>query len=545
MPSLNGIFDIARSGLNAAQEALDVTSHNIANVNTPGYTRQRAVLEAKDPVSFGGHFFGTGAKVKGVERVYDRFIALQLNDARSGLSTDKSRSAILNDLEGILNDLGGAGLSKPIDTFFNSFEELSADPSSRPARQAVLSSGIVLGDAFKSVDSRIRRNISNVNGEISGIVKDINDLSSQVAALNKQIQGIDISGASSNDLKDKRDVLLGKLADKIGVTTIESAPGAVDVVTDGGFSLVSGVNSTNLSVGVNGDNNLLTDVTYKGVNLAATLKSGELKGFIDGRSDLTEALGSLNKLAASVIKEVNVQHRAGYGLDSSTGQDFFTPMNIDTAKMSHNTGGAVVSGGTVTDPAALTLDDYEVRFSGPANFVVVNTASNSVVTSGAYTSGAAINFDGISVTITDSPTPPAAGDVFSLSATKSAAINMDVSITNTSVIAASSTVAGLPGDNTNALALSGLRDNPLVQGSTFASFYQGLVSDIGTKSSDAENNVSVKTAVLSQLETQRASISGVSMDEEAINMIKLQKAFEASARLLSTASKMFSALLNL
>ncbi|MFQ5480457.1 MAG: flagellar hook-associated protein FlgK [Thermodesulfobacteriota bacterium] len=545
MPSLNGIFEIARTGLNASQEALNVTSHNISNVNTPGYTRQRATLEAKDPVSFGGHFFGTGVDVKGVERVYDRFVALQLNDARSGLSADSSRAGILKDLEGVLNDLGGAGISKPLDDFFNSFEELSSDPSSRPARQAVLSGGIVLSDAFKNVDSRIRREITNVNGEIAGIVKDINDLSAQVAALNKEIQGTDINGASSNDLKDKRDVLLGELAGKIGITTIESSPGVVDVVTDGGFSLVAGVTSTKLTVSVNGDNNLLTEVTYKGANLAKSMKSGALKGVIDGRNDLTEALDNVNLLSATIIKEVNVQHRAGYGLDSGTGVDFFTPMNIDTAKMSANSGGALISGGTVTDPSALTLDDYEVRFSDPANYIVVNLGTNSVVTSGAYTSGAAINFDGISVTVTDSPTAPAAGDVFSISATKSAAMNMGVSITSTSAIAASSTAAGLPGDNTNALALSGLRDKPLVSGATLDAFYQGIVSDTGTKANDAENNAGVKEAVLAQIEIQRTSVSGVSIDEEAINMIKLQKAFEASARLLSTANEMFNTLLNI
>ncbi len=545
MPSLNGIFEIARTGLNASQEALDVTSHNIANVNTPGYTRQRAVLEAKDPVSFGGHFFGTGVQVSGVERVFDRFIALQLNDARSGLSAESSRSGVLSDLEGILNDPAGAGISKPLNDFFNSFEELSSDPTSRPARQAVLSNGTVLGDAFKNMDSRIRLDITNVNNEIKGIVNKINDLSAQVADLNKQIQALDINGASSNDLKDKRDALLGALAGNIGISTIESSPGVVDVVTDGGFSLVSGVTSTALAVRVDGDNNLLTKVTYNGTNLTDKITSGSLKGFIDGRADLTGTLESLNRLSATVIKEVNIQHRAGYGLDSSTGQDFFTPMQVDTSAMSQNTGGASISGGTVTDPSALTLDDYEVRFSGSASYVVVNLNTNAVVASGAYVSGSAITFDGISLTITDSPTGPAAGDAFSVSATKSSAMHMGVAITNTAAVAASSTLAGLPGDNTNALALSGIRDKPLVKGSTLGGFYQGLVSETGTKASETENNVSVREAVMAQIETQRASVSGVSIDEEAVSMIKLQKAFQAAAKLLTTADDMYNTLLNI
>ncbi len=545
MPSLNGILDIASTGLNASQEALNVTSHNISNVNTPGYTRQRATLDAKDPVSFGGHFFGTGVAVSGVERVFDRFITLQLNDARSGLSAETSRGGVLQDLEGILNDLGGTGISKPLDDFFNAFDELSSDPTSRPARQAILSNGTVLSDTFKNMDNRIRRGINNVNNEISGVVKEINGISAEVAALNKQIQGLDLNGASSNDLKDKREVLLGRLADKIGISTIENSSGAVDVVTEGGFSLVSSNTSSSLSVSVNGDNNLLSDVTYNGSKLTNKISSGSLKGFIDGRADLTSALDTLNRLSASVIKEVNVQHRAGYGLDSSTGQDFFTPTHVDTAKLSQNTGGALISGGSVTDPSALTLDDYEVRFSSPSNYVVVNLNTKALTASGAYTSGSAINFDGISLTITNSPSGPVAGDAFSVSTTKSAAMNMTVSLTDTAAVAASATLAGLPGDNTNSLALSALRDKAALQGSTFTAFYQGLVSEVGTKTNETDNNISVREAVKAQLETQRASVSGVSIDEETVNMIKLQKAFQASAKLLTTVNDMFSSLLNI
>jgi len=543
MPSLNGIFSIARTGLNASQEALDVTSHNIANVNTPGYTRQRAELRARDAVKFGNQFFGTGVDVSNVERVYDRFIGLQLNDAKSGLSADTSRAGILQDLEGILNDLGGAGLSKPLDDFFNSFEELSTDPASRLARQAVLSSGAVLSDAFANMDARLRRGIGNVNSGIAGMVDGINNLTAEIAGLNKEIQALDIGGASSNDLKDRRDNLISELAGKIGVTTIESSPGVIDVVTDGGFSLVSGVTSTSLGVRVNKDNNLLTEVTYKGADLTGGITSGSLKGYIDGRSDLTSALDSLTTLGAAVIKEVNVRHRAGFGLDSSTGLDFFTPMNVETAKKSRNTGGALISGGAITDPSLLTLDDYEIRFSGPSNYVVVNMGDNSVVTSGAYTSGSAITFDGLSVTITDSPAGPLAGDAFSVSATKSAAMHIGVALADTAQIAASGTSSGLPGDNSNALLLSGLRDAASVNGSTFSGFYQGLISETGTKANETENNLQASQAVVDQITTRRDSISGVSMDEETVNMIKLQKAFEAAAKLMTTANEMFDTLL--
>ncbi len=545
MPSLNGILSIAGTGLNASQEALDVTSHNIANVNTPGYTRQRAVLRARDPLVFGGMYFGTGVEVSGVERVYDRFIGVQLNDARSGFSANTSRAGVLQDLEGILNDLGGTGLSKPLDDFFNSFEELSTDPSSRPARQAVLSSGAVLGDAFTNMDTRLRRDISNVNSEIRGIVKEINNLTAEVAHLNGQIQGLEINGASSNDLKDKRDEVLGELAGKIGITTIESESGVVDVMTDGGLSLVSGLTHSTLSVAADKDNSLLTTVTYNGADLTSTITTGELGGYLHGRADLVSALHSLNLLAASVTKEVNVQHRAGYGLDSSTGLDFFSPMIVETTKKSQNTGGALISGGTITDPSALTLDDYEIRFSGPLDYVVVNTGTNAVVKKGTYTSGSAITFDGLSVTIADGATGPVGGDTFGISVTNSAAMHISVSLSDPSEVAASGTSTGLPGDNSNALALSALRDKTAVNGSTFSAYYQGLVAEVGTKANETGNNLSVSEAVVSQLEFQRDSVSGVSMDEETVNMIKLQKAFEASARLMTTVDKMFDTLLSI
>jgi len=220
-------------------------------------------------------------------------------------------------------------------------------------------------------------------------------------------------------------------------------------------------------------------------------------------------------------------------------------MNIDTAKKSQNTGGALISGGTITDPSALTLDDYEVRFSGPSNYVVVNIEINVVVTTGTYTSGSAITFDGISVTITDSTTGPAAGDTFAVSATKSAAMHMSVSITDPAKVAAASTSAGLPGDNTNAISLSALRESTTIKGSTFSAYYQGLVSETGTKANETGNNLAVSEAVVSQLELQRDSVSGVSMDEEAVNMIKLQKAFEAAAKLMTTVNEMFDTLLRI
>ncbi len=544
MSNLNSVLDIAKTALLTNQKAINVTSHNIANANTPGYTKQTAVIEAMDPVNYGGLYYGTGVTVSSIERVYDSFQATQIRSANSELSKYDSLGTHLSAVENVINDFSGEGLSSSIDKFFNSFSDLASSPATGAERSALLSNAGVLSDEFNNISSTVKQNISQINSGMSATVDRINTLGSQIAELNRQITTVEVAGTSANDLRDQRDNLLKELSSMADISTVENKDGKIDVYISGSF-LVAGVKVSPLSVAINPENPDVYNIMSNGMALNGRLTGGSLKGDLDGISYLKDTLSRLDYLAASLVKNVNLTHRSGYGLDGSTGVDFFSGPSVYTSSSSRNTGGAVIAGGTVSDLSQLTLDDYEVRFSGPSKYTIVDTNTNAVVSSGAYTSGSPITFDGLSFTITDNTGAPAAGDTFTVSATKNASQYIGVAITDGNKIAASSSSATLPGDNTNATALANLRNSVTTGGMSFSNYYNSIVTDVGTAVSEANSNKSAQQNVAQQLDQARQSTSGVSLEEEAISLIKLQRAYEAAAKVMSTASAMFDSLLSI
>jgi len=544
MATLNGVFDIARSALQAHQKALNVTSHNISNANTPGYTRQRVVLETSDPVNFGGLFFGTGTDVATVQRVYDSFQTIQLRDASSSLSRFETRGQHLAGLESILNDFDGAGLSSRLDAFFNSAADVAANPSSYGERAALLSNARVLSDTFNHAADNFDKNLADVNSEISHKVDDINGLAVRIAGFNEQISSVELSGTSANDLRDKRDMLLEELSGLVDIKVTENDIGQVDVYVGGSF-LVAANKTATLSVRPSPSDTDTPMLLLNGGTINDRITGGSLKGDIEGLEYYKDARERVNILSASIVKEVNLLHARGYGLDGATGEDFFTPLSVYTNANSANTGGAVIAGGTVTDPGALTLDEYEIRFAGPGSYSVVNLSDDSVVSTGAYTSGAAITFEGLSVVVTDSPKTPQAGDRFVVSPTRRAASGMSVALADPKKYAASGSAAGLPGDNTNAMEIADLKDGLLVADATFGQYYSRLVTDLGTAANDARINYEAQGKFTQELRAAKETVSGVSIEEEAINLVKLQRAYEAAAKVMSTVDQMMETILRL
>ncbi|MBI5587081.1 MAG: flagellar hook-associated protein FlgK [Deltaproteobacteria bacterium] len=544
MASLNSVLDIAKTSLLANQKAISVTSHNISNANTPGYTRQKAVLETMNPViGPGGLLFGTGVNITSIERVYDSFQGVQLRAAGSKLSGYDTGQGLMKTLESTLYDANGSGLSSPLDGFFNAFHNVANNPASSAERSTLLSNATILADRFNSVNTSIRQNLTNINNEVGAQIDKVNTLSRQVAELNNQISTVEIAGITANDLRDKRDLLLDNISKIINITTRENNNGVMDVYTSRGSFLVEGVKASPLTAGVNDSNPFLSDIISNGSVITNTINGGSLKGLIDASGKYQETIDKVNLMAATLIKAVNVQHRAGFGLDGSTGVDFFAPANVYTKPSFSNTGGAAISAGAVTDQSLLTVNDYEIRFINPSNYTIVNKSTNAVVLNGAYTSGSAIAFDGLSFVISNNTGAPAAGDAFTISTTRYAAQNMRVAVTNTDRVAAASSAATLPGDNTNALTMADIKNSPVLNGSTLNQYFNALVADIGVVTNSAATNRDAQSKVVEELQLARDSISGVSLEEEAVSLIKLQKAYEASAKVMATADKMFDALL--
>jgi flagellar hook-associated protein 1 FlgK len=545
--SLTGTLNIAKTALLASQKAIGVVSHNIANADTEGYSRQRSSFLSLATINVGGLLFGTGVEVSSVKRVYDAFQQAQLIDSYSQYARYQYKEATLNQIEYLLNDLGGTGLLDEIDDLFASFGDLSNNPSSYAERAVVLSRGEQLADGFRNVDTNIRSDLVDINQQMEALVFNVNTLSSQLASLNYEIAISEAGGqnADANDLRDKRDMVINDIARIIDINTLENDVGQIDVYLSGGGFLVTGVEVGVLTLSTNADYPIGYDLVSHGTVMNDKIVGGALKGLIEAADYNREVLGKLDLLAATIVRDVNVQNQAGYGLDSTTGNDFFSAPGVYTRANTTNSGGAQVTASSVTNLAGLTFNDYEIRFADATNYVVVNITTNSVTATGSYTSGNAITFDGLSVTVTDNTGTPLAGDVYTISSTRDAARSISMGITDTDKIAASATLATLPGDNTNALALAALKDFSSISGNTFSEYYAQIVADIGIELNTAASNAEARERIVQQMEVQRASISGVSMEEEAVELIKLQRAYEAAAQLMRTVDEMYDTLLNI
>ena len=271
-------------------------------------------------------------------------------------------------------------------------------------------------------------------------------------------------------------------------------------------------------------------------------------------------IGKVDKLAAGIINEMNKLHYYGYGLDGYTENNFFNPLSVSTNISDDNTGSASINVGTVYDNSVLTLDDYEIRFTGAATFEIYNVTDgtqvmdariNGVVDndgSFAYINGNDIEFEGIRVVITDGAIGLTSGDIFTVDSTGDAAKNMMLNpdvVNDVNKIATSEDGSG--NDNLNALAIAGLRNGNYMSNNTtsFDGYYSGLIGEIGVDAQNASRSFLYKQTMVEQLTSRRESISGVNLDEEMANLIRYQQAFTASARMITLVDEMMDELLNL
>jgi len=536
-----GLFEIGKSTLFASQTALSVTGNNIANVNTPGFSRQEVILEVANPAAIGGGYMGMGVKVSDIKRHYDRFIQSQLTGQHQNYGRSFALNQTLSQIEQIFNEAKDMGLSASLTDYFNAWNEVATNPEGQPQRTVLLQEANGLTSTAKSMERGILDTLRHTNEEIKDIVDRINSIASDIARLNGKIVQIEAGESSGKaiDLRDQRDRLLNELSDLVEFTSYEDRNGSITVVV-GMRNLVFGEKTNTLSTGINdgGDNDLFLD----GINITTRINKGRLGGLMAVREDIeSNSLKNLRRLIASLIKETNLIHRSGYGLDASTGNDFFDSLQLSTRDYSQ---GADITSATITDLSQLTLDEYDITFDAANNYYVYNKQTGSLVTSGAYTPGNPINFDGIEVVITGTISPT---DRFFVSPLTDAIRNFGVAITDTNKIAAAQSVMSLPGDNKNALQIAQLGDTAIgnLGSSTFTSYYRGIVSSVGSKSKAASDSLKFDENLLNEIQNRRESISGVSLDEEAANLIRFQRSFEAGARMIKVTDELLQTILDL
>lgn len=468
MPDIYGILSTASRSLLTQQKAIDVTGQNIANVNTPGYSRQRVVMEPSTPINFEPGQMGTGVKAAEIQRIYDSFIGGQINGENASLGQWEATESGLSRIELIFNESGGAGLEQAMGEFWSAWQDLANNPSGYPERTALLSRSDTLARTFNSMSENVQQIQMDYDRTVVGTVDEINGLSRQIVDLNGKIGEVEIAGQNSNDYRDQRDQLLKELAKLIDVTTFENERGQVTVMTGRGTALVQSPHAYELATVTNAEglqNVVWTDRSgTTAIDITEDITGGELKGWLDVRDGYArDYLDRLDDLAGTIMTEVNAVHRNGFGMtDDATGVP-------------------------VTD---------QPFFAG-------TTASSMAV---------------------------------------DAAIVADVNR-----IAAAATAATVPGDNRNAMAMVGLQGALTMNANstTFDNYYSALASGVGNDVRNAGANHEYEEAMVAHLENYRESVSGVSLDEEMVNLVKFQHAYQAAAKVITTVDDMLDTVLRM
>ncbi len=546
MSGISHIFNIARSGIQAHQQGISTTSHNIANIDTKGYSRQQVVLETNRPAE---GVIGSGVQVGEVRRVVDVFLEDQLTAVTEELGFATARNNFLIQADGIFTETENTGLSLAISEFFNALRDVATNPESTIQRTVLFAKADSLVAGMVSHAQGLQQIRLDANREIERHVETINGLAIRIASLNDEIFKAESSGREAPDLRDQRTVLLNEMAGLVEVEQVQMRDGIGIMV--GGQLLVGGNHANALATIPDADNPPLHDVGFVRSDgsvfaISDHIEGGEIGGLLTLRdTDIVGFQDRLDRLAAVLVNEFNLQHQSGFGLDGSTALNFFTSLTPN-APLAHDRNVGTVTGNsvTITDPTLLTFQNYELQFTGPTAYTIIERETGGTVGSGTYSSGTPISIDGLDVLLTGTP---ALGDRFQFSAHGGAAGMLSRSLTNTDQVAAAGSLAGLPGDNTNSLALIGLhtgRHNVLGD-ITLNDYHTITMGNVGSTTRESEVSLTTTTAEAEQVKKLREGVSGVSLDEELANLLTFQRSFEASARMITVADELFQTILGM
>jgi flagellar hook-associated protein 1 FlgK len=434
----NGIYGIGLSGLAAAQAGLATAGHNIANVNTPGYSRQLAIQGTRAPQFTGDGWFGTGVDVTTVRRVYSDFLGAQANRAGAGASQLDAYRTELGKLDNLFGD-PASGLAPALNDFFSAVNAVAQNPANTPARQALLSTAQGFTSRLRQQDEALAGMRAANNQQLQSAVGTINSLASQIAELNRRIsEATAASPNPPNDLLDQRDALVTSLNQQIGATAVPQDDGSLNVFLSNGQGLVVGQTAGTLVARPNPDDpqNLEVGLSIGGSVLrftADTLAGGQIGGLLQYRDGpLTDARNALGRIAINVAASFNDQHKLGLDLSGAFGGDFFTVPSPVITNATTNTGSATV-GAAIASAGALAASDYRLAFDG-TNYRITRLSDDTTTTYASLPQ----TVDGVTFSLTGGT--PAAGDRFLIQATQFAAGNLKVAIGDPARVAAAGPV---------------------------------------------------------------------------------------------------------
>ena len=634
------MFSIGLSGLNAAQNALNTVSNNISNVYTPGYNREITVLNESNNNS--------GVRVADIERQYNTFVAAQLNNAKSQSSALNVYSTQVTQIDNLLADRE-AGLAPLMQDFFSSLEDLASAPSDPASRQGVLGSANTLSAQFRSFDGYLQDLQSGVNGQIKDEITQINNTTTQIASINREISLARAQlGEAPNSLLNQRDQMISELNERMDIRLNIQDGKTYNLTLPNGQPLVTGDTAYKLEAIESPSDPQRVIVGYRegsqgNGNVVALdeglISGGALGGLMSFRSEtLDKTQNQIGQLATSLALSFNEQHQQGVDLQGDQGEAFFSLGKPNAYFNAENGGSASVEATfDLEGVSALKATDYSIKVTDaaatPPTFEVTRKDDGSLVDFEFEDTSDTLSFGGVNVVFTDFNTAQN-GDRFEVQPVRRAAGGMDSNITDLDKIAAASLVeskgdldiseltaasgafsdnesyelnvddtgdlavmpttptvtvtrgdsvltSGTPleagdkisidglsftldalpvgeaslvisrsdasaGDNRNALALQNMQAESIVGGSASVSgAYASIVSDVGNRTNIVQVNLDARQGLTDQLKAVQQSESGVSLDEEAANLIRFQQYYQANARVIDTASNIFDTILGL
>jgi len=623
--------DLLQNGANALsafKRAITTTSHNIANLNTEGYSRQKVNLATRQPLDTPVGAIGNGVRVAGIERINSEFATARLFDATSNHARDEAHHA----LAGRIDDLVASdalSMAPALDTFFSSLEDASTDPGATATRQALIAGADALADRFRALHSQLDDTAVQLDDRRRASVDTINELAGSLARINGEISAQSGGGTrqiASADLLDERERLVGQLTEQVDLQILEQDDGSLNISIGNGVALVTGRRVNRMSV-VPGERPGRAQVMIEAGNgiarVGEQLSGGALGGLqtfaVQTLAPITHRLG---QMAQAFAARMNEAHAAGIDLRGVRGAQWFTTGEPSVAADPGNSASAPPTV-TIDDAGALKPADYDLRFDGALWQI---TRSNDGFTTSA---GSPIALDGL---IFDMPAGAAGGDRFTISATGTAAGNLNALLSDPDALALASPIrgdtplgntgntrvdrlasvdptdpaftdevvltftgptsydlvdaasgatiaGGVPwqsgdtidangwslvldgtpavgdrhrvvpnpdggGDNRNALDMVRLRREATVEGrDSFDEAFGGLVGEIGTRTRSLATRVQTLSALESEARSQRDAVSGVDLDEEAVNLTKNQQAYQAAAQVITVADDLFKTIL--
>jgi flagellar hook-associated protein 1 len=344
MSSLFGTLSIATGALAAEQGAMDATTNNVANDNTPGYSRLRPVLTESDPVVLGSVTYGQGVTLQKLESLRDPILQLRIQEEIQQQGQLNTFVSAMQQAQVQFTSSSG-DIGSQISNFFASLNQLSTDPTNLSLRQGVLTAAGNLASVFRNTSANLTQQRTNIDLSVTQAVQQVNTLTGQIATLNTQISQLQGVNQDASAFVDQRDVLIGQLSGLIDVSTIQSDKG-LTLTTSNGTPLVVGGQSFALSTQTNASG--FQDVYAQGADITAKLTSGQLAGSLQVRDQKIPALlSNLDTLAAGLANALNTANATGFDLNGNPGGNLFVPPPVS------GQGAAANLAVQITDPALI------------------------------------------------------------------------------------------------------------------------------------------------------------------------------------------------